>query len=87
MPKSIQAPLEPPSSHAVQRMRLMISKTVAAWPGPVGYLVYELMHAAAALTRAEGLGSAARRESLTKILERALQLQDQREIQEKHQHG
>jgi hypothetical protein len=79
MPKSIQAPLEPPSDPAIQRLRVAISKVVTSWPGAAGYLVYELMLAAATLTRLEGLDSKHRRKALTDVLERVLAIQDRRE--------
>lgn len=79
MPKSIQAPLEPPSNPAIQRLRVAISKVVTSWPGAAGYLVYELMLAAATLTRLEGLDAQNRKHALSKVLERVLEIQIRRE--------
>lgn len=84
MPKSIQAPLEPPTSPAIQRLRVAISKVVTSWPGAAGYLVYELMLAAATLTRLEGLDAGNRRHALTQVLERVLEIQNKREQESTH---
>lgn len=69
----------PPAEHSLQRLRLALSKVVAAWRGEAGWLCYELILMASTIMRLEKLSSAERRHAMTEIVEKVLSVQDKRE--------
>jgi hypothetical protein len=79
-----QAPLGPPSDPAIRLLRRALTKVVAAWRGDAGYLVYELMLAAATLMRIEGLNATERKHAMDEIVTKVLSIQLRREQETKH---
>lgn len=76
-----QAPLGPPSDPAIAELRRAITKACRTWKGEPGYLVYELLLAAATITRIAGLKDEGRRRVLSESLAKALDIQNQREAE------
>ena len=78
-----QGPLGPPSDPAIAELRRAITEACRTWKGEPGYLVYELLLAAATITRLSGLKDAARRRVLAESMSKACDIQLKREAEQR----